>query len=270
MGVVDNFATLFDTIRMGTFPSGGLTLAFDDIGGGSSEGRPMILVHGFATNRAENWRRLGWYAALERRRMRAVALDLRGHGESDKPQDSAAYGREAMAGDVLALMDHLDIPRAHILGFSLGSRVALTVALRAPERFATLTMGGVGETLFERRAVTGNPVAEAMESADPDSITEPLLKSFRLFADEQNEDRLALAALARAKDEPITRDMVAGLAVPVLVVAGSRDSLAGDPEPLAKAFPDGRAVMVPGVDHFSIIAHALFKASVFEFLDGGI
>jgi len=58
--------------------------------------------------------------------------------------------------------------------------------------------------------------------------------------------------------------------VPVLVVAGARDSLAGDPHPLAKVFPDGRAVRVPGVDHFSIIAHALFKASVFDFLDGGI
>ena len=254
---------------MTTFLSGGLTLAFDDIGA-PGEGRPMILVHGFATNRAENWRRLGWYGALERRRMRILALDLRGHGESDKPHDPKAYGRETLAGDVLALMDHLNVPRAHILGFSLGARVALTAALAAPERFATLTLGGVGEKLFERRAVTGNPTAEAMEAADPESIAEPLLKSFRQFADEQREDRLALAALARAADAPITREAVAGLAVPVLVVAGSRDSLAGDPEPLAEAFPDGRAVTVPGVDHFSIIAHALFKASVFEFLDGGL
>ncbi|HEY0104624.1 MAG TPA: alpha/beta fold hydrolase, partial [Rhizomicrobium sp.] len=99
---------------MATFPSGGLTLAYDDIGG-RGEGRPMILVHGFATNRAENWRRLGWYGALERRRTRAVALDLRGHGESAKPHDPSAYGRENMAGDILALMDHLDIARAHVL-----------------------------------------------------------------------------------------------------------------------------------------------------------
>ncbi|HEY0106641.1 MAG TPA: hypothetical protein VGB91_11205, partial [Rhizomicrobium sp.] len=79
-----------------------------------------------------------------------------------------------------------------------------------------------------------------------------------------------LAALARARDASWTRDGLAELAVPVLVVAGSRDTLAGDPQPLARAFADGRAVTVPGVDHFSIIAHALFKASVFDFLDGGI
>jgi pimeloyl-ACP methyl ester carboxylesterase len=253
---------------MATFDSSGFSIAYDDIGG-PGEGRPMVLVHGFTSNRAENWRRLGWYGALERRKTRIVALDCRGHGESAKPHDPAAYGREAMTGDILRLMDHLAIPRAHILGFSMGSRLALSAALTAPERFATLTLGGVGETLFEPR-VAGNPMAEAMEAADVESIKEPMLKSFRQFADDQKEDRLALAALTRANDAPFTREMLAALPVPVLVVAGARDELAGDPEPLAKAFPDGRAVRVPGVDHFSIIAHALFKASVFDFLDGGL
>ena len=253
---------------MATFDSSGFSIAYDDIGA-PGEGRPMLLVHGFTSNRAENWRRLGWYGALERRKTRVVALDCRGHGESAKPHDPAAYSREAMTGDILALMDHLDIPRAHILGFSMGSRLALAAALKAPERFATLTLGGVGERLFEPR-ISGNPMAEAMEADNVESIKEPMLKSFRQFADDQKEDRLALAALTRAPDAPFTREMLATLPVPVLVVAGARDELAGDPEPLAKAFPDGRAVRVPGVDHFSIIAHALFKASVFDFLDGGL
>lgn len=252
---------------MATFDSGGLTLAYDDIGA-PGEGRPMILVHGFTSNRKENWQRLGWYGAFERRRIRALALDCRGHGESAKPHDPAAYGRENMAGDILALMDHCGIERAHLLGFSMGSRLVLAAALRAPTRFSTLTIGGVGEKLFERREFVGNPMAEAMETADPQSITEPMLRSFRQFADEQGEDRLALAALTRAKDDPFTRDELAKLNVPVLVVAGARDELAGDPEPLAKVFPDGRAVTIPGCDHFSAIPHALFKATVFDFLDG--
>ena len=252
---------------MATFDSGGLTLAYDDIGA-PGEGRPMILVHGFTSNRKENWQRLGWYGAFERRRIRALALDCRGHGESAKPHDPAAYGRENMAGDILALMDHCGIERAHLLGFSMGSRLVLAAALRAPTRFSTLTIGGVGEKLFERREFVGNPMAEAMETADPQSITEPMLRSFRQFADEQGEDRLALAALIRAKDDPFTRDELAKLNVPVLVVAGARDELAGDPEPLAKVFPDGRAVTIPGCDHFSAIPHALFKATVFDFLDG--
>jgi pimeloyl-ACP methyl ester carboxylesterase len=254
---------------MATFQSGGLTLAYDDVGA-PGKGRPMILVHGFTSNRTENWLRLGWYGAFERRRMRVIALDCRGHGESAKPHDPALYGRQNMAGDVLALMDHLDVPRAHVLGFSLGSRLALTATLRAPERSATLTLGGIGEKMFEVRTVAGNPMAEAMEADDPETIGEPMLKSFRQFADDQKEDRLALAALTRAKDEPFTTEELSRLPVPVLVIAGARDELAGDTQPLADAFPDGRAVCLPGVDHFSIIAHALFKATVFDFLDGAI
>ncbi|MGZ6008050.1 MAG: alpha/beta fold hydrolase [Rhizomicrobium sp.] len=252
---------------MATFESGGLTLAYDDIGG-PGEGRPIILVHGFTSNRKENWQRLVWYGAFERRHIRMIALDCRGHGESAKPHDPAAYGREQMAGDILALMDHLHIERAHMLGFSMGSRLALAAALKVPKRFSTLTIGGVGEKLFEKREIVGNPMAEAMEAADPETITDPMLKSFRQFADDQGEDRLALAALTRAKDEPFTREELAKLDVPVLVVAGARDELAGDPEGLAKVFPDGRAVTLPGCDHFSAIPHALFKATVFDFLDG--
>src|SRR5579871_2362426 len=234
---------------MATFESGGLTLAYDDIGA-PGQGRPIILVHGFSSNRKENWQRLGWYGAFERRHIRMIALDCRGHGESAKPHDPAQYGREKMSGDILALMDHLDIERAHLMGFSMGSRLALAAALKAPQRFATLTLGGAGEKLFEKREIAGNPMADAMEAADPATIKEPMLRSFRQFADDQGEDRLALAALTRAKDEPFAREELASLKVPVLVVAGARDELAGDPAGLAKIFPDGRAVSLPGCDHF--------------------
>ncbi len=251
---------------MATFDSAGFSIAYDDIGAG--EGRPMFLVHGFSSNRNENWRRLGWYGAFERKRIRMVAADTRGHGESAKPHEPSAYGRAALVGDVLALADHLGIERFHLMGYSMGSRIALAVALAKPERIATLTIGGVGDKLFERLSVPGNPMAEAMEAADPESIKEPLLQSFRRFADEQGEDRLALAACTRSGDELFTREALATLKVPVLVVAGSRDELAGDPEALARVFPDGRAVVLPGCDHFSAIPHALYKATVFDFLDG--
>jgi len=251
---------------MGAFQSDTVEIAFDDVGAG--EGRPILLVHGFASNRKENWLRLGWYGAFERKRVRCVALDCRGHGESGRPHDPLAYSRATMAGDVLALASHLSIPRFHLMGYSMGARIALATCLAAPERVATLTLGGVGRRLMEPEARTGNPMAAAMEAASPDEIGDPLLKSFRAFADEQGEDRLALAALTRAPEVPFDWDALKALKVPVLVVAGARDELAGDPEPLAGAFGDGRAVTLPGCDHFSAIAHALYKATVFGFLDG--
>src|SRR5258708_38816050 len=108
---------------MAVFDSGGFPIAYDDIAG--SEGRPMLVVHGFSSNRNENWRRLGWYGAFERKRIRAVALDCRGHGESAKPHDPAAYTRAAMAADIHALAEHLEIPRFHLMGYSMGARLAL-------------------------------------------------------------------------------------------------------------------------------------------------
>lgn len=250
---------------MAQFTSGGLTLAYDDIG--PRGGRPILLLHGFASNRNENWKRLGWYGAFERKGMRCIALDLRGHGESGKPHDAQSYDREKLIGDVIALMDHLQIQRFDLMGYSMGARLALAVALAKPERIDQLILGGIGARLFEHSNSAGF-LAEAMLADDPNSIAEPILRSFRHFADEQGEDRFALAAFTRGRGEAFDRESVSHLKVPVLIVAGARDALAGSAEDLAAIIPGAQAVTLPGCDHFSAIPHALFKASVFDFLDG--
>jgi len=251
---------------MATFDSGGFSIAFDDIGPRDAR-RTIVLLHGFSSNRNENWRRLGWYGAFERKAMRAIAMDWRGHGESAKPHYPAAYARDAMVGDVFALMDHLNIEAASIMGFSMGARLALAAALSKSERLRDLILGGIGGRIFDQPP-SGNLMAEAMEAENPESISDPLIRSFRHFADEQGEDRMALAACTRAVTMPITRADVSQLHVPTLVVAGARDSLAGDPEELSRSIPGARAITLPGCDHFSAIPHGLFKAAVFDFLDG--
>jgi pimeloyl-ACP methyl ester carboxylesterase len=256
---------------MATFRSGGLTLAFDDIRPDGGEAGTVVLVHGFATNRAENWRRLGWYAALERKRYRTVALDLRGHGESDKPHDPAAYARDAMAGDIVALLDHLDLGRVELLGYSMGAHLSLAVAAAHGGRVGNLILGGVGA-----RMATGDPLpaagtmtmGEAMRADDPATIGDPILKGFRRFAENQGEDRLALAACGEGRGERADPGDFLRLTMPVLVATGSRDEIAGDPQVLADAIPGARAVAIPACDHFSAIPHALFKAAVFDFLEG--
>jgi pimeloyl-ACP methyl ester carboxylesterase len=95
-----------------------------------------------------------------------------------------------------------------------------------------------------------------------------MLRSFRHFADEQKEDRLALAACSRGPRTPFTPDSFMGIRRPTVVIAGMRDQLAGPPQGLADAIPGAKAVTVPGCDHFSLISHGLFKASVFDFFDG--
>ncbi len=99
---------------MASFTSDGVRIAYDDVeppGGGE---RTVVLIHGFVSNRNEGWKRTGWYQAFERRRMRVIALDQRGHGESEKLYEPQAYDRDKLAGDVLALMDHLGVRRAEV------------------------------------------------------------------------------------------------------------------------------------------------------------
>src|ERR1700757_3152466 len=104
---------------MASFSSRGLDLAFDDIPPSGERRGTVVLVHGFASNRTENWKRLGWYAALERGGYRVIALDLRGHGESAKPHEAEAYDRAELAADVVALMDEANLGRAHLMGYSM-------------------------------------------------------------------------------------------------------------------------------------------------------
>lgn len=251
---------------MAEFTSDGLALAYDEFGPVPAK-KAIVLVHGFSSNRYENWKRMGWYDAVAGKGLRGLALDCRGHGESAKPHDPAKYDRAAMAADVFALMDHVGIERAHLLGFSMGAHIALTAAMADGTRIDHLVVAGVGGRIFEPpRDPDG--MAKAMEAASPDEIADPMLKSFRHFADEQKEDRLALAACSRAPRSSITRDALFAIRRPTLVIAGARDQIAGPPQGLAEAIAGAKAVSLPGCDHFSMIAHGLFKANVFDFFDG--
>jgi pimeloyl-ACP methyl ester carboxylesterase len=240
-------------------------IAYDDFG---PTGAPAVmLIHGFASNRNEGWRRTGWLKAFEQRGDRVIALDLRGHGESLRSHDPADYGHAAMAGDVAALMDHLEAASASVIGFSLGARMALGLALDHPRKVQKLILAGIGERLFEPAREAG-ALAVAMRAEDPAAIDHPLLRSFRQFADEQGEDRLALAALSEGQGRAFTPEALFAVRAPTLVIVGSRDALAGRAEGLAEAIPGARAETVPVCDHFGLITHGLFKGKAFDFLDG--
>lgn len=249
----------------------GVTIAYDDIAPQGPAQRTFLLLHGFSSNRKEGWERTGWYTALSRRGFRVIALDQRGHGESVRSHDPADYGREKLTADALALLDHLGVTkRCEVLGYSMGTRTAMQIAIDAPERVNNLMLGGVGGKLFDppRAPENGETIVTAMAAEDPQSIKTEFLRSFRQFADEQGEDRQALAAFSQAASPPLDREAFGRFDMPVLVVTGEGDDLAGDPEVLARLFPLGKGKTLQGCDHFSAIPHASLKATVFDFLDG--
>lgn len=246
--------------------SGNAKIAYDDLNAEAS-GDPIVLVHGFASNRHEAWQRTGWYQAFEAKRRRVIALDNRGHGESTKFHDPADYDIAIMSEDVIAVMDEAGVTRADIMGYSMGGAISIHCVLANPDRFSNAIFGGIGKGFFDPSAERMD-LGAALEADDPNSLSDPLAKGFRLFAEQQGEDRKALAACARGPRKGMVLDDLTAMRLPVLVVAGQRDTLAGDPQLLADAIPGAKAVTLPGCDHMYAIPHPLYKAAVMDFLEG--
>jgi pimeloyl-ACP methyl ester carboxylesterase len=244
---------------MPDFDSAGVRIHYETFG----QGRPIVLVHGFVANLRANWVATGWIDVLSPLRQ-VIALDCRGHGESDKPHDPAAYAAHEMTDDVVRLMDHLGVATADLMGYSMGAGTALRAAVRHPQRFTSVILGGIGDV--QRRGGRRPGVGEALLADDPASITDPVAKAFRLFADGLKADRKALAGYQQSDRMPVERAELAAINVPVLVVNGSQDTLAGDAHEMVAAIPNARLVVLPGKDHMTAVADQEFKETVVAFL----
>jgi pimeloyl-ACP methyl ester carboxylesterase len=246
---------------MPQFTHDGVEIAFLDQG----EGEPIVLVHGFASNKEVNWVMPGWVTTLTGAGRRVIALDDRGHGASAKLYDPAAYHSSIMAEDVRALIDHLGLPRADLMGYSMGARIVAFLALAHPERVRSAVLGGLGIRLVE--GVPGSEViAQALEAPTLADVTDPTGRQFRSFAEQTRSDLRALAACMRGSRQTLSRDEVARIAVPLLVAVGSNDVVAGSPEELAALVPGAQALSIPGRDHMLAVGDKVFKAGVLDFL----
>jgi pimeloyl-ACP methyl ester carboxylesterase len=246
---------------MPSFHNGAIEIAFLDEG----EGEPIVLIHGFASSKNVNWVYPGWVSELTKNGRRAIALDLRGHGESSKPYDRAQYGIATLAGDVTALMDHLHIERADLMGYSLGARITGWLAYAQPQRLRSAIFGGLGIGLVKGGG-PGENVAEALEAPSLDDVTDPVGRTFRAFADQTRSDRRALAAGLRGTRELMTDQQVTAIKVPSLIAVGTADEIAGSADQLGKLIPGSEVLHIPNRDHMRAVGDKVYKAGVLEFL----
>lgn len=251
----------------GTFDAGGVRIAYDDlVPNDEGTAAPIVLVHGFASSRHDNWRDREWYETLLEADRRVIALDCRGHGESEKPRDPAAYETATMAADVVRVLDHLEIETADLLGYSMGGRIGLETLYTHPERFNAGVLAGIGSATLEP-SDAGGRIADALLADDPDDVSDPVGKRFRTFAETADNDLEALAACARSRTAPAEWDEIAQVDHPVLVVAGEDDDIAGDADELAAGFPNGEAVVVADADHLTTVPDERFREAVLDFLE---
>jgi pimeloyl-ACP methyl ester carboxylesterase len=246
---------------MPSFQHDDVEIAYLDEG----EGDPIMLVHGFASTKNVNWVYPTWVSELRKNGCRVIALDNRGHGDSAKLYDPAQYSISIMAGDVVALMDHLDIERADVMGYSLGGRMTAWLGLNAPERLRSAILGGIGIAMIEGGG-PGENVAQALEAPSLDDVTDPAGRTFRAFADQTRSDRLALAACLRGSRGLMTKDEAAAISVPVLIAVGTTDEVAGSAEELGEVIPGSEVLDIPGRDHMRAVGDKVYKTGVLDFL----
>jgi pimeloyl-ACP methyl ester carboxylesterase len=228
-------------------------------------GAPVMLIHGFASNAQVNWVNTGWVKTLSQAGYQAITFDNRGHGQSGKLYDPSEYDPQAMAEDAKNLADHLNHRRVAVIGYSMGARIAARLTIHHPELISAAVFAGLAATMMTGFS-DAERIALALEAETSGETTDATARNYRTFAEQTGGDLKALAACMRASRQAIREEELGRIKAPVLVVAGSEDATAGPVEPLVKAIPNARGIVLPGRDHMKAVGDRMFKDEVIKFL----
>jgi pimeloyl-ACP methyl ester carboxylesterase len=233
-------------------------------------GMPVLMLHGICVSFAGNFGAWGWIERLTGAGLQVIGMDFRGHGKSAKSHDPGDYGFNNLASDVLALLDHLNLQQVSLIGYSMGSAVALHLLQKFPGRFKQSVLIGTGDGLIGIAPYTMSEVSIALRQAlERPAFPADLpghIAAYWNFATKLGGDRLASLAAASAS-MPASTSLKAGMvSVPVLVVSGELDPVLGQGRELAKSLPMGKYLEIAGADHFALAAHVQAQIAVADFL----
>jgi len=245
-----------------SFESDGVRIRYEIAG----RGRPLAVLHGWASSYREMFIGNGWLDVLGPIRT-IIGVDQRGHGRSDKPHEVEAYEPGPMAGDVVALLDHLDVEKADLFGYSMGGLVTARLLTHHRDRVSAAVLGGVGPNMFdENRTLDAlyQPMIEALLADDAADVENEILRNVRIHYEEIGNDPVALAAWMRAGHFAGPPDMLEGLDLPVLVCNAEADS---EGAAVAAAIPSAQFDEIPGTNHNSVLSDQRYKDRVRRFFD---
>ena len=239
------------------------------------DGEPLVMVHGFSAN-IGMWREMGYVDGLAPSH-RLILVDPRGHGGSDKPHDPAQYRPELMAGDVVAVLDHLGIDRAHFMGASMGAAIGFEIARRVPGRFLSLILQGYGrygplaelQQRFQAMGLMMEQMAatQAVESAlaSVERMIGPMSPADR--ARFLANDHQALLAFMKCFNEwPAFEDDLPGVKLPSLVVAAEGDPYYQGARECARLMPSATFVTLTGAHSLNSYSAENVVPHIKEFL----
>ncbi|MBS0411670.1 MAG: alpha/beta fold hydrolase [Proteobacteria bacterium] len=236
----------------------GVALAWHELGAG----RPVVLLHGFLSSARRNWFAPGLAQALAGAGHRVIAPDCRGHGDSEAPEDPAAWPRDVMAADVEALIAHLGLKDYDLAGYSMGGRTAARMMVRGA-RPRRCVLGGMGD----EGIMQAGPRADAFEDAirHGEHAADPAMGRaiHKAMAAQGLKPAAMLGVLAAFA--PTTEAELAAVPTPTLAILGRDDHDNGSAERLAAIMPACRALTVEG-DHGAVPATPAFREAMLAFL----
>ena len=222
---------------------------------------PLVLVHGWGGSFAATWSGCGWLEAAAASGRTVTGIDLPGHGTAPASRDPAAYG------DLAGALEHrLPAGRLDAVGFSLGGKLRIALAIRAPGRVRRLVLGGLGSNIVAPEAA-GAALAQELEEG-VGSATAAAVAALVAYAEAGGSDPLAVAAVLRRAANPVIEPArLALLDVPILVVNGEDDAIALPDADFVAALPNARAVRLPGVDHLGLPLAPTFQRLALGFVN---
>ncbi|MBY7649630.1 MAG: alpha/beta hydrolase [Candidatus Liberibacter europaeus] len=245
----------------------GFRLAFFDEGDRFAP--VVLLLHGFTSSAMINWFSPGWVQLLCDNGFRVVLIDNLGHGESDKPHNLTNYNLVFMAADAVSLLDYLGINRAHVIGYSMGARIACSMALFYSSYVCSLVLGGVGSGLYDSEVIDWNPVLDSFLLPSINDVQCLLGKTFRNFAENvPGNDLNALASCLAMTRKLFNKEDLKRIDVPALIAVGSKDTIAGSPQELLSVLQNGQYLNILNRDHMLSVGDKQFKQGVIDFYSG--
>ena len=235
---------------------------------GEPDAPTVVLVHGFASSTRDTWVLTGWARMLEREGFHVLGIDLRGHGASQKPHDSAGYAVGTMASDIEGVLDTFLVDEAFYVGYSLGARIGWEVLQHLGDRIPRAVLGGVPDGIpLEHLDV--DQVRRYIADATP--VTDERTRSYLDLTERvPGNDLKALLALALGMRETrsIDPDPTRAPQQPVLFATGSQDAVIEGSRTLASAAPQSTFFEIPGRHHFNAPGSRQFRTAALEFLRG--
>jgi len=232
----------------------------------AGQGAPIVLIHGFASSRGQNWKSPGWVSPLTEAGRQVIMFDVRGHGESSKPHVARAYDEGELALDVIRLLDHLGHERADVMGYSMGGFVTMRVLHDWQARVRRAIVAGVGENYYGRGRLETDAIAAGRRAPSAKDIQDTAPRQFRMFAEQGKNDLEALALCMTRPRHSFSADEMRHVTTPALIVIGENDTTTGPIGALASTISSSRVVTVPKRDHMTTVGDKAYKTAALEFL----